>query len=95
MPLRSSFTRSLRSLFALAAVAVAPAVHGAEPFGIDSPTPSPPALSGTDQAVVARYWELGPSHRRSPLTPTSGGQRVKAGPWWFPGSVTGDLRPVP
>jgi hypothetical protein len=59
MPLRSSFTRCLRPLLTLAGLAVAPPIHAAEPFGIDSPTPSPPALSGTDQAVVARYWELG------------------------------------
>ena len=59
MPLRSSFVRSLRPLLMLAVLAVASAVRAAEPFGIDSPTPSPPAPSGTDQAVVARYWELG------------------------------------
>jgi hypothetical protein len=59
MPLRPSFARCLRPLLTLAALAVAPAVRAAEPFGIDSPTPSPPAPSGTDQAVVARYWELG------------------------------------
>jgi hypothetical protein len=29
------------------------------PLGIESPTPSPPAPGGTEQAVVARYWELG------------------------------------
>jgi hypothetical protein len=42
-----------------AAAALAAPAHAAEPFGIDSPTPSPPAPSGTDQAVVARYWEIG------------------------------------
>lgn len=31
----------------------------AEPFGVDSAAPSQPAFSGTEQAVVARYWELG------------------------------------
>lgn len=30
-----------------------------QPLDIDSPTPSPPAPSGTEQAVVPRYWELG------------------------------------
>jgi hypothetical protein len=34
-------------------------VFAAEPFGLDAPSPSPPAFSGTEQAVVARYWELG------------------------------------
>ncbi len=28
-------------------------------FGIDSPPPAPPALEGTEQAVVAKYWQLG------------------------------------
>jgi len=59
MPLGSSLTRWVRPLLTLAALAVALRVQAAEPFGIDSPTPSPPAPSGTDQAVVARYWELG------------------------------------
>ncbi|HEX6275714.1 MAG TPA: hypothetical protein VFZ53_21885 [Polyangiaceae bacterium] len=59
MPSGLDFRRPLRVFVALAALALAPAANAAEPFGIDSPTPSPPAPSGTDQAVVARYWELG------------------------------------
>ncbi|HEX6273008.1 MAG TPA: hypothetical protein VFZ53_08210, partial [Polyangiaceae bacterium] len=59
MPSGLDFRRSLRVLAALSALAIVPAANAAEPFGIDSPTPSPPAPSGTDQAVVARYWELG------------------------------------
>lgn len=31
----------------------------ADPFGMDSVVPAAPAPAGTDQAVVARYWELG------------------------------------
>ncbi len=44
---------------ALAVLAAAAPARAAEPFGIDAPAPSPPATTGTDQAVVARYWELG------------------------------------
>lgn len=39
-------------LFAHAALA-------ADTLGVDTPSPSPPAATGTEQAVVARYWELG------------------------------------
>ena len=31
----------------------------AEPFGVDSTLPTAPTPGGTDQATVARYWELG------------------------------------
>jgi hypothetical protein len=50
-----------RSLFlpAFATATLASTVRAAEPFGLDAPSPSPPAPSGTDQALVARYWELG------------------------------------
>jgi hypothetical protein len=58
---RSIVIRVRRALFAIAVAAASPAARAAEPFGVDSPTPSPPAPSGTDQAVVARYWELGRS----------------------------------
>lgn len=30
-----------------------------QPFDFQSPAPSPPAIGGTEQAVVPRYWELG------------------------------------
>jgi hypothetical protein len=51
--------RSLRCLIAFAMATFASNSRAAETFGIDAPTPSPPAPGGTDQAVVARYWELG------------------------------------
>ena len=50
---------ALRSLAVVALVGLTSRARAAEPFGIDSPSPAPPAASGTDQAVVARYWELG------------------------------------
>lgn len=31
----------------------------ADTFGLDAPSSSPPAAAGTEQAVIARYWELG------------------------------------
>lgn len=46
-------------LVALGALGVASAAQAADPFGIGAPVPSTPATSGTDQALVARYWELG------------------------------------
>jgi hypothetical protein len=61
MALRRAVASSVRALVVLAALAVANAAGAAEPFGLDSPTPAPPAPSGTDQSVVARYWELGKS----------------------------------
>ncbi|HEX6277715.1 MAG TPA: hypothetical protein VFZ53_31955, partial [Polyangiaceae bacterium] len=68
-------------------VLLAGAPAHAEPFGIDSPTPSPPALSGTEQAVVARYWELG---RTRPFLATS----VELGyPYLRPRFVAGYGRP--
>jgi hypothetical protein len=59
MRFRLLLARMRLGLLACAITALSPAAHAAEPFGMDSPTPSPPAPSGTDQAVVARYWELG------------------------------------
>ena len=59
MCLRAVVWRSLWSLAAFATITLASTVRAAEPFGIDAPTPSPPAPGGTDQAVIARYWELG------------------------------------
>jgi hypothetical protein len=59
MRFRSIVARARSALFAGAVVTAAPVARAAEPFGMDSPTPSTPAPSGTDQAVVARYWELG------------------------------------
>lgn len=57
------FTTKLRLIaagsVALALFGAAPAARAAEPFGIDAPSPTAPATTGTDQALVARYWELG------------------------------------
>jgi hypothetical protein len=48
------------AVLALAALsAYAPDASGQEPLGIEPPSPAPPAAGGTEQAVVARYWELG------------------------------------
>jgi hypothetical protein len=47
------------ALAVLAVLGTAAPARAAEPFGIDAPAPSAPASTGTDQAVVARYWELG------------------------------------
>lgn len=66
--------------------AVSPA-FAAEPFGIDSPSVSPPASTGTDQAVTARYWELG---RTRPFIATS----IEAGfPYVRPRLYAGYGRP--
>jgi hypothetical protein len=59
----------------------------AESFGVDSPTPSPPASTGTEQAAVARYWELG---RTRPFLATS----VELGyPYLRPRFIAGYGRP--
>ena len=56
---RSLLTR-LTLLTALAAgMSASSPARAQQPLDIDSPTPSPPAPSGTEQAVVTRYWELG------------------------------------
>jgi hypothetical protein len=49
----------MAALLSLASFLAVRSARAAEPFGIDAPSPSPPASTGTDQAVVARYWELG------------------------------------
>jgi len=83
---RKVSTRLFCALSALSALLAGAPAH-AEPFGIDSPTPSPPALSGTEQAVVARYWELG---RTRPFLATS----VEIGyPYLRPRFVAGYGRP--
>jgi hypothetical protein len=41
------------------ATGLARTAHAAEPFGVEAPQTAPPAPGGTEQAVVARYWELG------------------------------------
>jgi hypothetical protein len=55
--------RSLRAVLmtaiASAVVCETTAVRAIEPLDVDAPAPSPPAPEGTEQAVVARYWELG------------------------------------
>jgi hypothetical protein len=61
MRFRSIVARALPALLGGAVAVASSTARAAEPFGMDSPTPSPPAPSGTDQAVVARYWELGRS----------------------------------
>jgi hypothetical protein len=40
-------------------MALSRALLAQQPFDVDSPTPTPPAPQGTEQAVVSRYWELG------------------------------------
>lgn len=40
-------------------MALASGVVHAQAFDVESPTPTPPATGGSEQAVVARYWELG------------------------------------
>jgi hypothetical protein len=59
MHIATALRPTLVSSVVLAALVTAPGAHAAEPFGIDAPVPSAPATSGTDQASVARYWELG------------------------------------
>jgi len=83
----SGFMRTLRQLVALAAFATASSVEAAEPFGIDSPTPSPPAASGTDQAVVASYWEHGRTR------PFLGGSVEVGFPYFRPRFAAGYGRP--
>jgi hypothetical protein len=47
-----------RLAFAFVFARAAPAL-GQQVFGVDPTAPGPPAETGTEQAVVARYWELG------------------------------------
>ncbi|HEX6766535.1 MAG TPA: hypothetical protein VF103_13675 [Polyangiaceae bacterium] len=51
--------RILHALVGLAVLALTSKGRAAEPFGMDAPSPTPSASGGTEQAVVARYWELG------------------------------------
>ncbi len=44
--------------FACAFASAAPA-FGQKAFGVDPVAPGPPASTGTEQALVSRYWELG------------------------------------
>lgn len=79
--------RGLAALATLAAFAIETPARAAEPFGIDAPSPSPPAATGTDQALVARYWELG---RTRPFLATN----VEAGfPYLRPRFLAGYGRP--
>lgn len=48
----------LSALAIAAAVSFVSSAH-AQPFDVESPTPSPPATEGSEQATVARYWQLG------------------------------------
>lgn len=57
-PRARTLRRSVGALLAVGLTLSEPAL-AQQPFDIDSPTPSPPAPSGTEQAVVTRYWELG------------------------------------
>lgn len=43
----------------IAGLFVAHLAHAQEQFGVEGPSAAPPAPPGTEQAVVARYWELG------------------------------------
>ena len=43
----------------VATLSAAPALLAQDAFGVDPPSAAPPAAAGTEQAVVARYWELG------------------------------------
>ena len=57
---RRAHSLAIPALLALvAALSATSGARAAEPLGIEAPTPSPPAPGGTDQAVVARYWEIG------------------------------------
>ncbi|HEY6557651.1 MAG TPA: hypothetical protein VI072_10275 [Polyangiaceae bacterium] len=51
--------RTVRALLLAFGLTLSEPALAQQPFDIDSPTPSPPAPSGTEQAVVTRYWELG------------------------------------
>lgn len=43
----------------VALLGVPQTVYAIDTMGIEAPVPSPPATGGTEQAVIARYWELG------------------------------------
>lgn len=49
----------MRLRLGLGFLIVSRAAQAVEPIGIEAPVPSPPATGGTEQSVIARYWELG------------------------------------
>ena len=53
------FCRTLSALGLAACLFYGAPGFAQEPLGIEPPSPSPPAAGGSEQAVVARYWELG------------------------------------
>lgn len=57
-------SRELRACLAALLTLLVVVLHGRpssaqEPLGIEVPMPTPPATGGTEQSVIARYWELG------------------------------------
>ncbi len=56
---RRSPPTALAWLLALAALGAPRSSDAQETFDVGVPFPSPPATGGTEQSVVARYWELG------------------------------------
>jgi hypothetical protein len=69
--------RGLAAACALAAVFVAGHASAAEPFGVESPSSTPSAPGGTEQAVIARYFELGRVRPFFALTAEAGYGYVK------------------
>lgn len=70
-----SWSRSLRAFAAACALVTTfatPEARAAEPFGVESPSSTPSAPGGTEQAVVARYWELGRARPFFALTAEAG-----------------------
>jgi hypothetical protein len=57
--LNRSIRRALSALAFTATLAAALPASAQKPFGVDPVAAQPPAAGGTEQAVVARYWELG------------------------------------
>lgn len=51
--------RTSRWILPALALSFAARARAADTFGLDAPSSSPPAAAGTEQAVIARYWELG------------------------------------
>jgi hypothetical protein len=75
-----SWPCSLRVLSAASALATAfftGHARAAEPFGVESPSSTPSAPGGTEQAVVARYFELGRVRPFFALTAEAGYGYVK------------------
>lgn len=67
----------LGAVLALGALSAPSLVLAAEPLGIQAPTVTPPATGGTDQAVIARYWELGTTRPFIAMTLDAGIPYVK------------------